>query len=116
MNVRPLIEAVQSLDTAVTATFDPAERNQIQQAAEEVRKILRKRGVFVGNMAPDTELRALADATLRDPFGDAAQAIVDELRREICERETPWHEDGTLCEIIETILREHHFTATTTTP
>jgi hypothetical protein len=51
-------------------------------------------------------LRALADPNTRDPIGDAAQEIVDELRREICDRETPWHEDGTLTDIVEQIIRE----------
>ena len=48
MNIRPLIEAVGSLESAIVATFEVEERKKIEKANKILREVLQARGVFLG--------------------------------------------------------------------
>ncbi len=48
MNIHLLIQSVENLDLAFAFTIDATERSEIAALAEGVRKLLRKRGVFLG--------------------------------------------------------------------
>jgi hypothetical protein len=50
-------------------------------------------------------LTALASGST-DPIGELAQEIVEELEREVCHRDTAWHDIG-LMATVEEILRKH---------
>lgn len=52
MNGQYLIEALDRLHLAIDATFEPGERQKIAKAIHILRKILQKRGVFVGGRKP----------------------------------------------------------------
>lgn len=60
MNVKPMIDAVESLNAAIEATFDPKERRELTTINHMLRMQLRKRGVFVWQ--PDSaELREVVE-------------------------------------------------------
>lgn len=48
MNIPHLVFAVESLDLAIEATFDPNDRANLKQINRRLRRILRKHGVFLG--------------------------------------------------------------------
>lgn len=47
MNIKPMWEAVQSLNTAIYYTTNPEERKELEQINDQLRAMLRKRGVFM---------------------------------------------------------------------
>ena len=48
MNIKHIIDAVESLDQAIVATIDKTERETLQTINNTLRATLRKYGVFVG--------------------------------------------------------------------
>lgn len=50
MNIKPIMESVELLDIALTLTPEAEERKQLRIANDTLRAVLRKRGVFVGQL------------------------------------------------------------------
>ena len=47
MNIKPLIDAIDSLDNALVSTFVKSERSKIVGARKAMAKVLQSRGVFL---------------------------------------------------------------------
>lgn len=55
MNIVFLTQALEHIQAAAQATFDPKERAEIQAVEESLLAILRKRGVFIGSTTQPKE-------------------------------------------------------------
>lgn len=53
MSIHHLIEAVRQVEAAEVATINPQERKQLEDIGEQLRAILRRHGVFIGDAGCD---------------------------------------------------------------
>lgn len=53
MTTHHLIAAVQNLDSAIDMTFEPDEKGKLKSINRRLRRMLRKKGVFVGGQQPE---------------------------------------------------------------
>ncbi|MEI8289549.1 MAG: hypothetical protein WCH99_08740 [Verrucomicrobiota bacterium] len=78
MNIHPLIQAVENLDNAITATCDKDERAMMTSMLAALTALLRGKGVFIGTNNQPSSAPTLADENKR--LREAMSLVIAALR------------------------------------